>query len=106
FYACYFKDTIVDGELCDAVGFFKTENKETFLKVYQHIGEFEVECDTGINIHKLDKGCLVFNTEKKKGYKLSVIDNNNRSAEIALYWEADFLNAELKPNAYYHTNNF
>lgn len=106
FYVCYFKDAMVDGELCDTVGLFKTENKETFLKVYQHTDEFELDCESGINIHKLDKGCLVFNTDKKNGYKLSVIDTNNRVAECATYWEEDFLNATLKPNGYYHTRNF
>jgi hypothetical protein len=106
FYTCYFKDAVVDGELCDAIGFFKTENKETFIKVYQHVDEFDVDCETGININKLDKGALVFNTESKKGYKISIVDVNSRSAEIALYWEEDFLNATLKANAYYHTKNF
>lgn len=106
FYVCYFKDVVVDGELCDCVGFFKTENKETYLKVYQHVDEFDIDCDNGININKLDKGCLVFNTDKKTGYKMSLVDVNNRSAEIALYWEEDFLNATIKPNAYYHTKNF
>ncbi len=106
FYTCYFKDAMVDGELCDAIGFFKTENKETYLKVFQHVDTFDVDCDNGININKLDKGCLVFNTEKKKGYKISVVDTNNRNAEIALYWEEDFLNATIKPNGYYHTKNF
>ena len=106
FYVCYFRDVVVDGELTDALGYFKTENKETFLKVYQHVDDFNIDCESGINIHKLDKGCLVFNTDKKNGYKLSIVDTNNRSAECALYWEADFLNAALKPNAYYHTKNF
>jgi hypothetical protein len=106
FYACFFKDAMVDGELCDAIGFFKTENKETFLKVFQHVDEFEVDCDNGINISKLDKGCLVFNTDKKNGYKMSIVDTNNRIAECALYWEEDFLNATIKANAYYHTKNF
>lgn len=106
FYVCFFKDVVVDGELCDCVGFFKTENKETYLKVYQHVDEFDIDCDNGININKLDKGCLVFNTDKKTGYKMSIVDTNNRNAEIALYWEEDFLNATIKPNAYYHTKNF
>lgn len=106
FYVCFFKDAIVDGELCDCVGYFKTENKETFLKVYQNQEDFDIDCDNGINIHKLDKGCLVFNTDKKNGYKLSIIDTNNRVAECALYWEEDFLNATIKPNGYYHTKNF
>jgi hypothetical protein len=105
-YVCYFRNAMVDGELTDAVGFFKSETRETFLKVEQHLGEFEIDCETGINLSKLDKGCLVFNTDKKNGYKLSVIDNNNRNAECALYWEEDFLGATLKANAYYHTSNF
>jgi hypothetical protein len=106
FYVCYFKDALVDGELCNAIGFFKTENKETYLKVYQHVDTFDVDCDNGINIHKLDKGCIVFNTDKKAGYKLSIVDTNNRVAECALYWQEDFLNATIKPNGYYHTKNF
>jgi hypothetical protein len=106
FYVCYFKDAMVDGELCDAIGYFKTENKETFLKVFQHVDDFEIDCDNGININKLDKGCLVFNLDKKKGYKMSIVDTNNRVAECALYWEEDFLNATIKPNGYYHTKNF
>jgi len=106
FYVCYFKDAMVDGELADAIGFFKTENKETYLKVYQHVDEFDIDCDNGININKLDKGCIIFNTDKKNGYKMSIIDTNNRIAECALYWEEDFLNATIKPNAYYHTKNF
>jgi len=106
FYVCYFKDAMVQGELCDAIGFFKTENKETFLKVNQHLNSFDLDCELGININKLDKGCLVFNSDRKNGYKLSIVDTNNRVAECALYWEEDFLNATIKPNAYYHTRNF
>ncbi len=106
FYVCFFKDAVVDGELCDAIGLFKTENKESFLKVYQHIDAFEVDCDNGININKLDKGCLIFNTDKNNNYKLSIIDTNNKIAECALYWEEDFLNATIKPNGYYFTKNF
>jgi hypothetical protein len=105
-FVCYFKDAMVDGELCDAVGLFKSENKEQFLKVYQHVDEFDVDCENGIAINKLDKGCLVFNTSKQSGYKLSIIDTNNKIAECALYWEEDFLNAKLKQNGYYHTKNF
>ncbi len=106
FYVCYFKDVLVDAELCDAIGVFKTENKETFLKVYQHMDNFEIDTDNGINLNKLDKGCLIYNTEQKKGYKMSIIDTNNKVAECALYWEVDFLNATLTENNYYHTNNF
>jgi hypothetical protein len=105
-YVCYFSDVIVDGQMLDTIGFFKTENKETFLKIFQHLDEFNVECETGININKLDKGCLIFNSDKKNGFKIAVIDTNNRVAECANYWAEDFLNVELKPSAFYFTKNF
>lgn len=103
FYTCYFRDCNVDGVICDAIGIFKTENKDTYLKVNN---ELEIECDNGINIKNLDKGCLIFNTEQEKGYKVSVIDNNNKIAECAFYWVEDFLNVKLKENGYFHTSNF
>jgi len=103
FYTCYFRDCNVDGVICDAIGIFKTENKDTYLKVNN---ELNIECDNGINIKNLDKGCLIFNTEQEKGYKVSVIDNNNKIADCAFYWVEDFLNVKLKENGYFHTSNF
>lgn len=106
FYVCYFRDCMVDGELCDAIGIFKTENKDTYLKVFQHMDNFDVENDNGININKLDKGCLIFNTNKEDGYKVSVIDNNNKVSDCAFYWVEDFLNTKLMENGYFHTKSF
>lgn len=105
-HVCYFKDAVCDGELVDAIGLFKSERQETFIKIEPIGGEYAIDTQSGIDIHKLDKGCLIFNTDKKDGYKLSIIDTNNRVAECALYWEEDFLNAKIKTNAYYHTSNF
>lgn len=105
-HVCYFKDAVCDGELVDAIGLFKTERQETFIKIEPIGSEYAIDTQSGIDIHKLDKGCLIFNTDKKDGYKLSIIDINNRVAECALYWEEDFLNAKIKTNAYYHTSNF
>ena len=104
FYVVYFKDCILDGEMVDAVGLFKSENKDTFLKVYPSGEGFEIESEQGININKLDKGCLIFNTEKENGYVVSVIDNTNRGVE-AQYWIDDFLNVRQRKDEYYNTQN-
>ena len=45
FYTVYFKDCIIDGETVDAVGLFKSENKDTFLKVYPKGDGFEIESE-------------------------------------------------------------
>jgi hypothetical protein len=104
FYVVYFKNCIIDGETVDAVGLFKSENKDTFLKVYPAGDGFEIESQQGININKLDKGCLIFNTDRENGYVVAVVDNTNKGAE-AQYWIDDFLHVRQRRDEYYNTQN-
>lgn len=102
FYTVYFKDCILEDEIVDVIGLFKSENKDTFLKVEPDGSGITLKYDQGINIHKLDKGCLIFNTEKESGYKVAVIDQTNRSSE-ARYWTEGFLHVSQRKDGYYHT---
>lgn len=104
FYTVYFKDCIVDGDTVDAVGLFKSENKETFLKVLREDGNFNLESEQGINIKKLDKGCLIFNKERENGYVVAVVDNTNKGVE-AQYWIDDFLHIRQRKDEYANTQN-
>lgn len=104
FYTVYFKDCIVDGDTVDAVGLFKSENKDTFLKVLREGGNFNLESEQGINIKKLDKGCLIFNKERENGYVVAVVDNTNKGIE-AQYWIDDFLHVRQRQDEYANTQN-
>ena len=106
FYVTYLSDMIIDGEMCDAIGLFKSENRETFLKVMEVDSEFDIEDEKGININKLDKGALIFQTEKEKGYKVCMVDTTARGSETALYWQEDFLHLVPREDAFFHTQNF
>lgn len=105
FYTVYFKDCILDGETFDAVGLFKSENKDTFLKVLHENNSFNLESDKGINIKKLDKGCLIFNKDRENGYVVAVVDNTNKGVE-AQYWIDDFLHVHQRKDEYANTQNF
>ena len=104
FYTVYFKDCLLDGETVDAVGLFKSENKDTFLKVLREGGNFNLESEQGINIKKLDKGCLIFNKERENGYVVAVVDNTNRGVD-AQYWIDDFLHVRQRKDEYANTEN-
>ena len=104
FYTVYFKDCIVDGETVDAVGLFKSENKDTFLKVLREGGNFNLESEQGINIKKLDKGCLIFNKDRENGYVVAVVDNTNKGVD-AQYWIDDFLHVRQRKDEYANTEN-
>ncbi len=83
----------------------KSENKETILKLDSIKDGYKLTDIAGININKLDKGCLIFNTDKANGFQVSIIDNTNKSDE-AKYWRDDFLSVQPKKNEYHQTNNF
>src|SRR6478735_6272393 len=48
FYCTYFKDCLLEDELVDAVGIFKSETKDKFLKVFPAGNDFELEVHEGI----------------------------------------------------------
>ena len=88
-YIAHFRNCLLDGEIVDAVGIFKSENKTPFIKVVRDGNSFELIQERGVNLDKLDKGCLVFNIQREKGFLISVVDNTNRGE--AKYWVEDFL---------------
>lgn len=104
-FLAYFTDISIKDELTNAIGIFKSENRQAFLKLDSNKEDFTIQSDDGINIEKLDKGCLIFNTDKKTGYKVCIIDKSNKSVE-AQYWKDSFL--QLKPcsDDYHHTKEF
>jgi len=104
FYVVYFSNCIVDDEQSDAIGLFKSENKDSYLKVYPKGENFGIDHEEGININKLDKGCLIFNTEKNLGYKVCIVDNISHGDE-ACYWKNDFLSLKEREDNFYHTVN-
>ena len=105
FYVVYFHNLQVEGALVDAIGLFKSENKETYLKVTPSPGAFGLSYEEeAINIRKLDKACIVFNTDTELGYKVAVIDNTNKSGE-AVYWMDEFLKLHMRNDEYNQTHN-
>lgn len=103
-FVAYFENVTVDGKNTDAVGIFKVENTARFMKLSFDEEKFTVGYDEGINLEKLDKGCLVFNLEQDKGYLVAVNDGIGRSAG-AHYWIDMFLQARQRKDEYYQTQN-
>ena len=100
-----FSDICLEDELIDGIGIFKSENRQAFLKLDSINEEFSINYDDGINIDKLDKGCLIFNSDRDKGYRVCIIDKSNKTIE-AQYWRDNFL--QLKPcsDDYHNTIDF
>ena len=104
-YVVYFDGLILDDESFEAIGLFKSETKDTFLKVKHRNKIFNVSSEEGVNTNKLDKGCLIFNTDAESGFKIAIVDNLNKSAE-AQYWKDDFMQVRQVNNDFHQTKEF
>lgn len=102
-YIAHFDQVPFGTEYTEAIGIFKSETKETFLKVFPHGKSWEVTAEDGININKLDKGCLVFKKERENGYVVCIVDNTNKQNE-ARYWVTDFLQVQRNADSYHYTD--
>jgi hypothetical protein len=101
----YLRDCQIDDELVNGIAIFKSENKETILKIDATSKGFKLTDVVGLNINKLDKGCLIFDTQKEDGFVVSLVDNTNKLSE-AQYWKDDFLSVRPRKDEYHQTNQF
>jgi len=103
-YVVALRNVQMEGEDHDAIGIFKSENKEAYLKVYPQQGGFEVNYEQeAININKLDKGVVIVNTESDEGFKVLVVDQTNQSD--AVYWKDNFLQLKSRNDSFQQTGN-
>lgn len=102
-FVTYLSEIVVEDEVTDAIGIFKSENKQSFLKLDREQQSYSIRCEDGINIEKLDKGCLIFNTDKESGYKICIIDKSNKTE--AQYWKDSFLQLKTYSDVYHYTKD-
>ncbi len=100
-----FSNVVLDGEVLNAIGIFKSETDAPFLQMDKQLSKFCIKHEYGFEIKGMDKGCIVFNTDKENGYKVLIIDNTNKSTE-AQYWKDDFLKVKPIANEFHQTNQF
>lgn len=104
-YVVKFSALQMDGAAYEAIGIFKSESKEAYLKAVPEKSTYGLSYEeNGINLKKLDKGCIIFNTAKEDGYKIAVIDQTNRAAD-AHYWIEAFLQLAVLNDDYTQTNH-
>lgn len=92
----------VDGVETNAIGLFKSELHETVLTVKMENNRLVLSPEIGMSLKKLEKGCIVFNVEKEKGYKVVVVDNT-LSNKDAHYWVDNFLHVRNCDDDYHQT---
>jgi 37-kD nucleoid-associated bacterial protein len=101
FYVVHFKNIFYNDTTVDALGLFKTEDKETYVKVDFEENVYQMMLEAGINFSSIEKGAIILNFELEEGLRIFCYDKNNKSNE-ALYWKNDFL--KIKPLSESYSN--
>ncbi|MBI2419068.1 MAG: nucleoid-associated protein [Ignavibacteriales bacterium] len=104
-FVVHFTDLVLVDEIVNGIGIFKSENRHSFLKLDLNGNNFLLNYEDGINIEKLDKGCIIFNTDKEVGYKIAIVDKSSKSSE-AQFWKDGFLQIKPSDDDYHKTKNF
>ncbi len=102
FYIAYLAHAMIGDELTDAIGLFKSEVISKFLKTRRTHEGYRLTTDEGTYTGKLDKACLIYNTDRENGYRMSMVDTVSKGLE-AKYWRDHFLGIKPAQNEFFHT---
>lgn len=104
-FIAFISKMMVDYNEVEAIGIFKCENKQKFLKLDNQHQNFVLESIEGIQADKPDKACLIFNTGKENGYKVCILDKTNKGEE-AQFWKDQFLMLKSGNDDFHQTRDF
>lgn len=104
FYVAHFREIVLDGLTVEAIGLFKSENKDFYLQLdHPTLDRINLTLQRGVPVNKLDKGCLIFNTQAEDGYTVMMVDRNS---EDTAYWRDDFLGLQRLQDHSFQTSHF
>lgn len=102
-YIAFLSGVLLDNVKVNAIGIFKSELKHDFIQFEEKNNNLDIIVQQGININKLDKGCLIFDSNKEEGYKILSVDSNRYDTK---YWLEEFLGVEALSDDNFKTKNY
>jgi len=102
-FVAHLSNILLDNEKVEALGIFKSELKQDFLQFEEKDKSLDLVLEQGVNLNKLDKGCLIFNVLADEGFKVLSVDSNRYDAK---YWLENFLGVNVLPDDNFYTKNY
>ena len=102
-YVAYLTHITLDNAKVEAIGIFKSEMKQNFLQFEQEQNQLDILLEEGVNVNRLDKGCLIFNVNEEGGYKILSVDSNRYDTK---YWTEQFLGIDVLADDAFFTKKY
>lgn len=104
-YVALFNTILDDEESLEAIGLFKAETKSLFADLVPGGEDLDLQLKEGVELARMDKGCLILNRGEEKGFELLIYDSNGKGEE-AQYWKDKFLGVLIQQNEFLRTQEF
>ncbi len=104
-YVALFNTILDDEESLEAIGLFKAETKLLFADLVPGDEDLDLQLKEGVELARMDKGCLILNRREEKGFELLIYDSNGKGEE-AQYWKDKFLGVLIQQNEFLRTQEF
>lgn len=105
FFTVLFNDVQLMGESMPAIGIFKVNQKDAFLKVERNSEAFALGVTEGIAAGKLAWAALILGVDEAEGYRLLTIDSVKKKDEASV-WIEQFLQVRPIEDGYYNTRHY
>ncbi len=102
-YVALLENVLVEDEIVDAIGIFKSENKETYLTFPTEDEKTKISAKEGVSIRKMDKGAVIFNAYDEDGYR---VISTEMSGTDSRFWKGAFLGIDHVPDNTFHTKTY
>ncbi len=99
----YIEDIKVDGKSVSGISIVKSESLFPFLEISDKDGDLHLTTHNGIYPEKIDKGCLILNSDRETGCVVYTFDKAGADTN---FWVRDFLGAKAKKDNDFKTRNY
>lgn len=104
-YIARFSSILDDDQELEAIGLFKAETRSLFADLIAGDDDLDLQLREGVELARMDKGCLILNRSGDNGFDLLIYDSNGRGEETQ-YWKDKFLSVIIRQNEYLRTQEF
>ena len=99
------QNILVCDEMTNGLALVKLENPRDFLHFQRNLSGLQISKTDGFELDKVDKACLILESDRDVGFKILNIDQSNKNND-AKYWRDEFLRLKEVTNDYLATKEY
>ena len=101
----YFEDVILQGEPVNAIGMWKVQTRDPYLRTERTPEAFALNVLEGIPTAKPEVLVLIFQLDETEGYRVCVLDTVSKKDERS-FWRDEFLRLRPIEDNYFNTRHY